>query len=301
MLISEAERREIRAQALAWATRHGQVEEDCPLKRDIPWRPHLYCRNSDLAVHLLLYPGLERGYLDAFKLAKHRLRHLRIVIVGPVQFIQTPAVLEHGGEVDAQYVVLEDQDGSVKATEYRDVLTLVHQMPLVLPKATYRKLAAEALPQTLASKASEKGRRLESLIAFLFSQVPGFKIISTNYNTATEEIDIVVRNRRVGGIFSAYPEPLILVECKNQVKRASKDEYVAFVAKLRNRRQSATIGFFVSMSGYTQDFRLESLRNSKERFVVAKLGRNHIEKWIEIYGETAGIYIERLVEEAVLE
>jgi len=302
MFISEAERQEIRTQALTWARSHGRVDEDCELHKNIPWRPHLYCRKSNLAVHLLLYPRLDRLYVDAFKLARHRLRGLRIAIVGPTQFIQTPVVLENGQEVDARFVALEEQDGSLKATEYRDVLTLVHRMPLLLPKETYRKLAGSAFQQALVLKGHSKGRQLESLIAFLFSQVPGFEVISTNYNTATEEIDVVVRNRRVGGIFSVYPEPLILVECKNQVKRASKDQYVTFVAKLRNRRLSASVGFFLSMSGYTQDFRMESLRDSRQRIVVAKLGRDHLEKWIERYhGETTGAYIERLVEEAVLE
>ncbi len=229
------------------------------------------------------------------------MKRLQIAIVGPVQFIQTPVVLGSGHDVDTQFVVLEERDGRIKAGEYRDTLTLIFRMPLRLPQETYRKLASLAFSRVRESKGQEKGRRLESFIAFLLSQIPGFQIISTNYNTATEEIDIVVRNRRVGGIFSAYPEPLILVECKNQKNRSGKNDYVSFVTKIRNRRQASTVGIFVSTNGYTQDFRLESLRDSRERFVIAKLGGDHIEKWIELDGETAGEYIERLVEEATLE
>lgn len=301
MLVTETERQEIRAEALFWARKYGRVKEDFPIRRSIPWRPHLYCPESTLAVHLLLYPGIDQIHLEGFRLARVAMRKLRLVIAGPVRFIQTPSVLEDGYQVDAEWLVLEDKGGSVERTEYRDVLTVAYRLPLVLPTETYKKLAARGLSQTLSSKGQEKGRRLESFIAFLLSQVPGFEILSTNYNTATEEIDIVVRNRRVGGVFSTYPEPLILVECKNQLGRAGKNEYVTFVSKMRNRRQSVTVGFFVSVAGFTENFRLESLRDSRERLLVAKIGRDDIEKWIHMHGEAAAEYVERVVEESVLE
>lgn len=301
MLISEDERQEIRQLALNWLRRLGTVKKDCILRKDIPWRPHLYCPDSQLAAHLLLYPGIDQRYLDAFKKSKQKMKDLKITIIGPVQFIQTPGVLEAGNEVDAGYVVLEDRDGRIKAGEFRDTLTLIHQMTLRLGRETYCKLASLALSRAQAAKGQQKGRRLESLIAFLLSQIPGFQVVSTNYNTATEEIDIVVRNRRVGGIFSAYSEPWILVECKNQKKRSSKDDYVSFATKIRNRRQAAAIGLFVSINGYTQDFRLESLRDSRERFVIAKLDSDDINKLVELSGEAAALYIERQIEEATLE
>ena len=301
MVISEQERQLVRKEALAWIGRLGRIEEDRNLRIDIPWRPHLYCPKLNLAVHILLYAGIDRSLIDAFKLAKQKLNRLRIVIVGPIQFIQTSTVLELGFSVNTEFVALEDKDGLIKPAEYRDTLTLIHQARLVLQKETYLRLGATALDRLLLTSGQEKGRRLECFIAFLLSQIQGFYVHSTNYNTATEEIDIVVKNGRVGGFFSVYQEPLILVECKNQEKRAGKNEYVSFATKLRNRRRAASIGFFVSMKGYTQDFKMESLRDSRERLVIAKLDQKHVRKWSESFGEAAVNFLERLLEEAVLD
>jgi Holliday junction resolvase-like predicted endonuclease len=301
MLISATQREEISKQAIAWASQYGQPEQDRMLRTDIQWRPHIFCPEASLAVHLLFYPNIDSAFLQEFRLAKQKIRNLRVAIVGPVQFVQTSSVLLSADDVEAEFVVLEDQNGSVVPLEYRDALTLVYKMRLNLAQETYRSLAGASLSKALSLAGQAKGRQLESLIAFLFSQIPGFEVLSTNYNTATEEIDVVLRNRRVGGIFAAYNEPVILVECKNRKNRASKDDYVSFATKIRNRRQSVSVGVFVSMAGYTRDFRLESLRDSKERLVIAKLDREHLTRWTEITGDTAATFIEQLIEAATLE
>jgi DNA-binding NarL/FixJ family response regulator len=56
-----------------------------------------------------------------------------------------------------------------------------------------------------AKSKHKKGKALEDLIAALFASVEGFSVIDRNVNTATEEIDLVIRNHCTLG-FLIYTE-----------------------------------------------------------------------------------------------
>ena len=111
----------------------------------------------------------------------------------------------------------------------------------------------------------------------------------------------MIENRRVAGIFSSFSEPIVLAECKNRKVKSGKNEYVSFANKIRNRRHAASVGLFFSIAGYTQDFRLEALRDSRQRLVVARFERGELEKLIECSGEQVAVLIEGRVRAATLE
>ena len=301
MDISERERLKIRERATQWLSAHGDVLTDAVLDDDLPWRPHLYCPCANIAVHLLLYPSIRDDYLDVFNQARARIDGLTIVVVGPIQFILSSSVLESGHRAEPHWVLMEECDRGVSYREYDTVLSLIYNEELLLPGSSYESIARLSYDRLLKATGQEKGRRLEHFLAFLFSQVPGFRVLGTTYRTATEEIDIVLQNRRTGGILDQYSAPLILAESKNQTQRADKNAYVQFANKIRNRRQAVKIGFFISLSGYTRDCRLEALRDSREFFVIARLDSKDVERWITASGEPSSKLLESFVSRAMLE
>lgn len=301
MRISETQRQRIAHHAREWLSQHGHVVTDAVLKDHIPWRPHLYCPSANIAVHLLLYPSISDYYLEVFDHARAKLDGLTIAVVGPIQFIQSSTVLECGHRAETRWVILEETDGGVSHGEYESVLSLIYQERLVLPPPSYESIVSLSYQRLLKAAGQEKGYRLERLLAFLFSQVPGFSVVQTHYNTATEEIDIVLDNRRIGGVFGRYSKPLVLAESKNQTERANKNDYVQFASKIRNRRHAVNVGFFISLSGYTRDCQLEALRDSREDFVVARLDKKDVERWISVCGEEAARLLDSFVATAMLE
>lgn len=301
MKISERERQEIRYHAKVWLSGHGDVLMDAVLNDDLPWRPHLYCPSAKIAVHLLLYPSIDEYYLRVFDQARMKLDGLTIAVVGPIQFIHNSNVLESGHRAETHLVVLEETDRGVCHREYQTVLSLIYEERLILPHPSYQSIARLSYQRVLKATGQEKGYRLERFLAFLFSQVPGFSVFETNYNTATEQIDIVLENRRIGGIFERYSKPLVLAESKNQTERADKNDYVQFTTKIRNRRHAVNVGFFISLSGYTRDFGQEALRDSREDFIIARLDRKDVEDWITAYGEASGELLQSFVARAMLE
>lgn len=298
--VDETERQAIRAAAKAWAMRLGKVTEDPQVARKLAWRPHLYCPKKCVAVHLMLYAGIAEGVVTGLQEARKHVKGLRVAIVGPEAFMRNPAVLETAASVGASVVIL--RGGQYRqATEYGDVYEFVYAAGLLLEEGLYSRLAQRLFDAAMQAKSAKKGRLLERLIALVLSQVPGFRVVETNYNTATEEIDVVIENRRVTGIFSGFSEPIVLAECKNRQLKAGKNEYVSFATKIRNRRHSASVGLFFSIAGYTQDFRLEALRDSRQRLVVARFERVGLEKLISCSGEPAAVLIEERVRAATLE
>lgn len=298
--LTESERELIRSAACKWAKRFGRVQRDHELSPRLEWRPHFYCPQKKIAVHVLLYPRLAERYEQAFKQAHGQTRDLRIAIVGPDSYIRATPILAAAARTDAMVTVLRGPKFE-SATRYVDVFRMITKERLMLPTAEYKTLAGLAVAAVGKSQGPEKGRRLEGLTGFLLSQVPGFRVVESNYNTATEEIDIVVENGRIGGIFQAFPEPLILAECKNTQKRAGKNEYVALRAKMKNRRQAVSVGLFFSLTGYARDFRLEALRDSRERMVIATFSRDDVQVLTNAWGEEAAALVEARIRAAVLD
>lgn len=97
---------------------------------------------------------------------------------------------------------------------------------------------------------AERGRALEDLICYVFTQVPGISVPRRNEMNAfqTEEIDVALWNDgHVEGFF--FLPNIILVECKNWASKVGSAELSWFEAKLRSRGLS--FGILVAPQGIT--------------------------------------------------
>ncbi|WP_080426542.1 restriction endonuclease [Burkholderia ubonensis] len=97
-----------------------------------------------------------------------------------------------------------------------------------------------------------KGRALEDLICYLFSQVPGVSITRRNEMNAfeTEEIDVALWNDAHADGFFFLPN-IILIECKNWSAAVGSIEVNWFDSKLRNR--GLDFGILVAANGVSGD------------------------------------------------
>ncbi len=121
----------------------------------------------------------------------------------------------------------------------------------------------------MATSTDEKGRSLEELCSRLFETVPGFTV-TQRIITATEEIDIAVRNGSTEAPFSRE-EALILAECKNWSGKCGKDDLVVFRQKIENRNQRCSLGVLISWNGFAGTVTKEMLRSSRERALVVQV------------------------------
>jgi hypothetical protein len=117
---------------------------------------------------------------------------------------------------------------------------------------------------------SDKGAALESLMAALFEQVPGFAVWERDVRTETEEIDLILLNDSQDPVYSR-DGPLVLVECKNWTTKPGRPDFSVLEGKIRNRHNRCTVAFFVSWSGFTETAWRETIRLSRENYVIVFL------------------------------
>lgn len=78
------------------------------------------------------------------------------------------------------------------------------------------------------------------------------------FRSKTEEVDLVCECPEKG-TFWKYQRPLVLVECKDLGKDVpGANERSRFEEKIRNRKGQATVGLFISTSGFADTFRISS-------------------------------------------
>ncbi|NOT63486.1 MAG: hypothetical protein HOP19_25020 [Acidobacteria bacterium] len=148
------------------------------------------------------------------------------------------------------------------------------------------------------SDARQKGKALEDLLTALFATIPGFTVSERNYNTATEEIDLVVRNESPDPFWREWGS-LILVEAKNwQAQRVGKNEYVQFYRKLETRGGHCRLGFLICTEKFAETFDKERLRDSKFPLRVVPIDGAGLRQLVE--ADDREPLLRKFVERAVL-
>ena len=116
---------------------------------------------------------------------------------------------------------------------------------------------------------NRKGTLLEDLLALLFKAIPGFEQTTTRRHSIDEEIDVVVRNESTDPFWNKQGSYL-LCECKNWSGTVDRKEFDAFRSKLLRRTGHSTVGFFVSVNGFTAGFKTarDAARESGQTIVL---------------------------------
>jgi len=160
------------------------------------------------------------------------------------------------------------------------------------------RIAAKYQEVLRGGDARQKGKALEELLAAVFASIPGFTVSESNYHTATEEIDLVLRNASADPFWREMGS-LILVEAKHwQAQRVGKNEYVQFYRKLENRGGHCTLGFLICTERFAETFHQEMLRDSKFSLRVVPIDGEDLRRLVE--AEDRAAVLRELVERAVL-
>lgn len=131
------------------------------------------------------------------------------------------------------------------------------------------------------SDVRSKGAALEALLVALFASIPGFVEVGRNLNTATEEIDLVIRNSSGDPSWQRESE-IILVECKNwRSQRVGKNEFVLFKEKIENRAGRCKLGFLVCTEQFAATIEKEMLRSSKSELLIVPIDGDDLKQLVE--------------------
>ena len=127
---------------------------------------------------------------------------------------------------------------------------------------------------------NEKGRALEDMVAHIFQSIPGF-VVEQRVRTATEELDIFVRNESADDFWRRLG-PYFVIECKNWSSgNIGKNEIVLLTHKIENRFGKAALGFLVSTTDYAPTARTEVVRGSRTDTLIVMIGPDDLQNLVD--------------------
>ena len=191
--------------------------------------------------------------------------------------LSKPDIIELLVSIDANVIVLDDYDVS-RQLESRPLLTALADIEVPVSPELRRNIAKTVLERIENGSPQQKGRRLESLLAFTFSQVGDLKVVERNYRNETEEIDLVLQVNKISSRCWQKPgHPFILVEAKNRADKATQSTVSGLITKLQTKRNTAKIAFLISLAGFTKDAQMQELRFSTQDICITMIDRHQLE------------------------
>ena len=281
----------IKAQDADWET--GQA---LCVDINVRWTPDLI-KGDDavLTVHLAsrIRPYLQRRLQLAYGLG--RVIHVAM----PFAALYDEDLLRELTAIDAQIHLVENMSAVRRPAP---VLAQVADHRIRLENEARRSIGNLAwdLSRQDGLPSHVKGRRFESLVCFLLSQVDGFLIVERNFRTETEELDAVIQQTQLSRrrCWSQLAAPFILVEAKNWSKSVTQKEVSAFRVKMQGKRDSVRLGLLFAANGYTRAAVAQELRFASDDRTIVLVGPQTISNWIN--SDDPDGYLETVVRRAML-
>jgi len=242
---------------------------------DKKWRPTAVSNDRERLLYVFLQEELPRFVAD--RLLRARSLPMRITVALPLASLFRPEVIELLADLDADVLVVDDY---VVAKRFvaRPLLVALADVEVPISPELRKSMLGTVWTRIEQGTPQERGRRLETLLAFLFSQVRDLKVVERNYRTETEEIDLVLQVDNFSPrVWQAPGVPFILVEAKNRAEKASQQVMSVLLTKLQTKRGTSRIAILVSLAGFTEDARLQELRFSTQDVCVVMIGSEELE------------------------
>lgn len=260
------------------------------------WIPNAVSKNKEQLLYVFLTDELPRFVRDRIMLAANC--KIRPVVALHIASLFKPDVIALLVEVDAEVIVLDDYVPA-RRFQSRSVLSALADIEVQISAELRQAMEDAVWSQIRNGDAHEKGQRLETLLAFVFAQASGLKVIERNFRNETEEIDLVLQiDNASGRIWQQLGAPFILVEAKNRADKASQQTVSSLITKLQTKRGSARIAVLVSLAGFTEDARQQELRFSTQNVCIVMLERVHLQDML--VAENVGDKFEEYVRKALL-
>lgn len=133
----------------------------------------------------------------------------------------------------------------------------------------------------LAATNDKKGRTLEWLLHFMFSQINGFRVRECNYRTASEELDVVIQLTTLDGsrCWSHMNAPFLVAEAKNRQEKSGQEVVSKLNTIISVKRGTCKIGFVVSLSGFSSDARTQVLKLASVDRIFVLMDMDTLRRW----------------------
>jgi hypothetical protein len=235
------------------------------------WRPSAVSHDRKSLLYVCLQGQIPKYVSDRLSLARDQ--DIDVVVATQISGLYNAQNIEILAAVDADLLVVDDFRNDRRFRK-RHALAAIADIEVPLSSEDRRRVAARVLEILETGGSHRKGRRLEALLAFLFSQARDLKVVERNFRTETEEIDLVVQVDNFSDrVWQRPGVPFVLVEAKCWKDKVDQQTVSTLILKLQGKRGSAEIAILVSLLGFTEDAKKQELRLSMTDYCVPMLDR----------------------------
>jgi hypothetical protein len=264
------------------------------------WRPDLVKGNTEVC-HIHTIAGVGNAWKKRFKEALEA--GIKVHVAAPLDLWYSSETLVELDMHEVTPIVLETNSASSSinwtATYFASIAELIALKNLKLDTDVVKQIGRRLFMRSFdKGNSDEVGRRFEDFISLLFSQVSYFQVYKRNFENKTEEIDLVLINRRVNE--RVLPNsPIVLVSAKNTKDSVGVRALSTLQVKMSNRRGMCKLGFLCASRHIAMTVSDQALRSSHEERVIVPLSGTQLKHLID-NAEKIDEEIERLVLEAAL-
>lgn len=238
-----------------------------PLGITPDWQPYLTAPGAVCHIHTVskLRAHIRRR-IDAAQRAGYRVH-----IAGPLEFLFESDTLVALHDADVRPILVAEECGTWTATGYRSVAELVYRNGWAVDGTAFRRIGESLFERALAAKTSdEKGWRFEDFLAFFFNHSSYFKVHAVNFETTSEEIDVVLtRQRHAEREERVDISPIVLVSAKNVTSPVGAPEMRSLENKMLNRTHACRLGFLCAARTFASTIRDHQLLMARDdRLIV---------------------------------
>lgn len=188
-------------------------------------------------------------------------------------------------------LVIPDQETD-KLARYASLARYAQEAGVLLDGHLSSRFIVSELRAAVAVEGTERGQALERGLAFMASQVPYWMVRKVNFETANEEIDVLIANS------SARPPwnggPYILIESKNWSNNVDRAEYDSFHMKVKERGGACRLGLFFAAVGFSAGFLERASHHGSEGYSIVPMSIHKLIDSIEATGNIEQVLAARV-------
>lgn len=239
----------------------------------VRWTPDLVSQiNPSTVCHLNLVGRLRDVWTERLREARAA-RH--VPLVAAPQECWTDQTLEVAHDLGIAAVVLSRTRKGWRAKHFDSVPRLLAQERRLLETDLRERMCERAYARAMSSGNSfQRGRAFEDFLLLLFSQISFLEVKSFDFHNATEEIDIVLEDRRA----TAYGASVVIVSAKNVKSPVDVQALNDLEVKMRNRGAKCKLGFLCSSRKIAGTVDKAALRFSRDDVTVVLLDGTRLQR-----------------------
>lgn len=240
----------------------------------LSWTPDFISGNRVL---VLIVGGQVPNFMKKRLLAASD-RELSIVCAIDIVALSSAETIKLLSSIDADVSLLTDKGFSVPLP----LLKFLGVEQMAVAADIRRDLIHQGIERCQqAATNSAKGKTLEWLLHFMFSQVAGFRVRECNYRTASEELDVVIQLTTLDGArcWSHMNAPFLVAEAKNRKEKSGQEVISKLNTIISLKRGTCKVGFVISLSGFTSDARIQVLKLASQDRIFVLMDIDVIRRW----------------------